>query len=423
MINDLISFLNDSPTAFGCTKSVKETLEENGYEQLNSKKVKKGGKYYIVRNDTSIIALNIGKKLDDPSLHLCASHTDHPTFKLKPNAIHKTKNGIALNIEPYGGQLLRTWMDRPLSVAGRVVVNEDDKIVSKILVDKEPFCIIPNLAIHLNRDSDNKALNIPADITPIITLSEDFDFNQYLADKVGVKKEDILSHDLFLYPIETAYTWGKDDEFITSGYLDNMSSVYCSLLGFIDNFNDNNINVFVAFDNEEIGSLTYQGADSDFLESVLHKVCDDLKISYYSLLNQGMLLSFDVAQAFHPNHPEVFDAENSCYINKGLAVKFNANQAYTSDSISYALFSKFMNRAEVPFQTYNNKTGVRGGGTLGKLVNAHISLVSIDIGTPIWSMHSAVETGGSEDIRTSVNALSAFYSAHLSVDENNNYSI
>lgn len=422
MINELIDFINESPTAFNATKTCVSMLEENGYEKLLNNKIQKGGKYYITRNDSSVIAFNVGKSLKDPSLQIVASHGDMPALKLKPNPIHKTKNGVGLNIETYGGIMLRPWFDRPLSLAGRVVINDKDKIVSKNFIGDEAFCIIPNMAIHLNREIDNKPLNIPNDITPIVTLNEDFDFNDYLSKKLKIKKENILSFDLYLYPLQKAYTW-SNNELISSNHLDNLESVFVSLIGFVNNFNDENINVFAMFDNEEVGSLSMMGADSDFLKMVLEKISTDLKIDYYSLLRQGMMVSFDAAQAYHPNHPELYDVENAPFINKGLAVKFNANQSYTSSSLSYAIFSKLLKDHNIPYQTYSNKTGLRGGSTLGKISSRHVSILSIDIGLPILSMHSSVETGGTKDIETSIDALSIFYKSHLKIDNENNYTI
>ncbi|MDO4198243.1 MAG: M18 family aminopeptidase [Erysipelotrichaceae bacterium] len=422
MIREFIGFINESPCAYGACESVKETLLENGYEELKSQKLEKGKKYLLTRNDTSIIAFNIGKKLKNPSLHICASHTDTPCFKLKQNPVHKDGKCIKLNVETYGGIMLRSWIDRPLGIAGRVVVNEDDKVTGRILIDKDPLCIIPSLAMHLNREGDNAKMNIPADITPIVSLKDDFDFEEYLSKKLKVKKKDILSHDLYLYPIEKASLWGNK-EFVTGNHLDNFSSVFASLMGFIDNFNDDNINVFCAFDNEEVGSSTAQGAGSDMLEMSLHKICEDLKLDYYNLLNQGFFASFDVAQGYHPNHPEVYDTDNVCHLNKGICVKFSSNMAYSSDSMSYALFKKILDRNDIPYQTYTNKTGIRGGGTLARYVNARTSILSIDIGIPVWSMHSSMETCGASDIETSISAMSAFYSAHLSVDEDKKYII
>lgn len=423
MINDFIEFINESPTAYGATKSSVEMLKENGYTEYKNCKAEKGGKYYITRNDTSVIAFNVGNKLEDPSLHLVASHTDVPCFKLKPNPVHKMKGACGLNIEPYGGLLMRTWFDKPLSVAGRVIVNEGGKIASKMFMDEKPFCIIPSMAPHIHREQEAKPLSLPADITPVISLNDEYDFNKYLADNLGVNKEDVLSFDLYLYPLEKAYVWGKDNEFITGNHLDNLESVYTSLVGLIDNFNDNNINMLVAFDNEEVGSMTTQGADSDFLETVLRRVCNDLGVDYYRLTEQAMMISYDSAQALHPNHPEMFDGDNAPYLNKGVAVKFNAAQSYTSNSLSYAIFAKLLKDNDIPFQTYSNKTGIRGGGTLGGISNAHVSLLSVDIGLPVWAMHSSVETGGTKDIETSIDAISRFYEAHLSIDEDNNYSI
>lgn len=423
MINDFVNFLNESPVAYGATKSIVETLKKNGYEEFRNQQIEKGKKYYVSKNNTCVIAFNVGKDLSDPSLHLVASHTDCPCLKLKPQPIHKGKNAIQLNIEPYGGMLMRTWIDRPLSLAGRVMVDEGDRISTKILIDKKPFCIIPSMAIHLNHESDSKPLSIPADVTPLVTMNREFDFNEYIASKIGADKDSILSFDLFLHTTENAYLWGVSDEFVSSSQMDNLQSVYVSLQGFINSFNDNNINVFAAFDNEEVGSTTRQGANSDLLKNLLKRICKNVGINYYWLINQGMMVSFDSAQAAHPNHPEMYDGDNVPELNKGICVKFNASQSYTTDSISYAIFTKLLKRNNIPYQVYANKTGVRGGSTLGGISNSHIPLISIDVGLPLLSMHSCMETGGAYDVESSVEAVKRFYEAHLQVDPDTNYSI
>jgi len=419
MVNELVSFLNDSPSAFGGVKSIKEVLIENDYQELfetKAFKVKKGGKYFVTRNDTSIIAINIGKKLADPSMQICASHTDCPSFKLKPNPIIKTRYGVKLNVEPYGGILTRAYFDRPLSLAGRVIVNKKNGITSVDYVDEKPFCIIPSMAGHLNRDIENNKADVAKDLVPIVSLDEKYDFNDYLAKNLKIKKEDILGFDLYLYPLQKAYVWGKDDEFVTSNHIDNLECAFTTLMGFVNNFNDNNINVYASFDNEEVGSLTRQGADSDFFELTLRRVCEAINVDYNTITNQAMMLSCDNAHGVHPNYQELYDLNNAPELNKGVVIKFNANQSYTSDSLSSALLIKLLKDSKIAYQIYANKTGIRGGSTLGNLSNAHISLISVDIGLAQWAMHSTIETAGSKDVETMIQAISKFYSAHLSID-------
>ena len=412
MNNNILEFLNDSPTAFGGISSIVKMLTSKGYKPLGSK-IEKGKKYYITRNDSSIIAFNIGKKLDDPSLMISASHSDCPTFKLKPNPIIKTKYGVKLNVEGYGGLLYRAYFDRPLSLAGRVMVKSKDGVCSKIFKDDEPFCIIPSMAPHLARDVEDKKPNVEKDLIPIVSLNEKYDFNQYLASKLKTSKANIISFDLYLYPLQKAYYWGDKNEFITSNHLDNLECAYTTLLGFIDNFNDNNINVYACFDNEEVGSLTMQGADSDFLYSCIQRICDGLKIDYYDLLSKAMALSCDNAHGVHPNYIDSFDLNNTCVLNGGVVVKYNANQSYTSDSFSSSLLIELMKANKIDYQLYSNKTGLRGGSTLGNLSNRHVSLPTVDIGLAQWAMHSIIETAGSKDIETMIKLIKCFYASRL----------
>ena len=421
MIEEMIEFINASPTAFNAVENLKDILIANDYQELFEKEtfeLKKGGKYFVTRNQTSIIAFNIGKKLNHPSLHACASHTDCPSFKLKPNPIIKTSLGSKLNVEKYGGALLRPWFDRALSLAGRVMIDTKNGVEAKIFQDEKPFCILASVAPHLDSDIENKKLEPAVDLVPIVSLKDNYDFKNYLAKTLKVKKQDILGFDLYLYPTEKGYVWGENNEFITCHHIDNLECAYTTLLGFINNFNDNNINVYASFDNEEVGSLTRQGADSDFFVNTIKRICNALNIDYGQLLSQGMMLSCDNAHGIHPNHPELYDKDNTCKLNEGVVIKYNSNQSYTSDSLSASLFKKLLSNNKLPYQEFTNKTGVRGGSTLGNISNGHVSLISVDIGLPQWAMHSPIETCGSKDVQTMVMAIKKFYKAHLQVKGN-----
>lgn len=414
MIKDLIEFIDNSPTAFGAVESIKNILIENGYEQLKNI-IEKGKKYYITRNDSSIIAFNVGKKLKDPALHICASHTDCPTMKLKPNPIIEGKYGCRLNVEQYGGMLTRAWFDRPLSLAGRVIINNKDNLISKVYIDKEPFCIIPSMAPHLKHELEDKKADIAVDMVPVISLQDKYDFYNYLSKKLKVKKEDIMGFDLYLYPLDKGYVWGEKKEFFTIGHIDNLECAYTTLMGFINNFNDDNINLYASFDNEEVGSLTRQGADSDFLYQTLLRICNDLSLDYQSLLDHGMMLSCDNAHGVHPNHPELYDLNNGPVLNGGVVIKYNARQSYCTDSLSAALLKTILKTNKIPYQEYANKTGIRGGGTLGNLSNRHVSILSVDIGLAQWAMHSPIETAGVKDVEYMVKTIKQFYKRHLIV--------
>lgn len=303
-------------------------------------------------------------------------------------------------------------------LAGRVMVNSTKGIKPTTYIDEKPFCIMPSMAPHLGRTLEDSKANVAVDMVPIISLDDKFDFNEYLAKNLKVKKEDILGFDLYLYPLEKGYMWGQKNEFITSGHIDNLECAYTSLMGFIDNFNDNNINVYASFDNEEVGSLTRQGADSNFFEDLFTRICCDLKLDYLDVLDRSILLSCDNAHGIHPNHVELYDKDNAPVLNKGVVIKYNAAQSYTTDSLSGALFMKLLKDNKVDYQVFANKTGTRGGGTLGNISTRHLSMMSVDIGLAQWAMHSPVETAGSKDVKTMIDACECFYKAHLSIKDN-----
>ncbi|MBR4422020.1 MAG: M18 family aminopeptidase, partial [Erysipelotrichaceae bacterium] len=380
-------------------------------------KIRKGGKYCITRNDSSIIAFRIGRRLEDPALHMAASHTDCPGLKLKPQPLLKNRNGCSLNVEEYGGMLKRPWFDRPLSLAGRLLVEEENGIRTILYRDKEPFCIIPSMAPHLERGIEDKKIDAAKDLVPIVTLKQDFDFEEFLALKTGVAKERILGHDLYLYPLDKACVWGQDEEFISSHHIDNLECAYATLLAFIDSSHEDNISLYASFDNEEVGSLTRQGADSDFLDLILRRISADLGLDHMKLLEHAMLLSCDNAHGLHPNHPELYDPENAPKLNEGVVLKFNASQSYCTDGLSSALLKKLLKAQDIPYQVFANKTGIRGGSTLGNLSNAHVSILSADIGLAQWAMHSPIETAGSRDVSHLIHAVKAFYDSHLYIED------
>lgn len=408
-------FLNNSPTCFNASETVINMLKENGYKELNELNnfvVEKGNKYFISRNESSVIAFNVGKTLKNVSLQVCASHSDCPSFKIKPNKLISDNNYTKLNVEMYGGAICYPWFDRPLGLAGRISYKENSLIKTMNYKSTEAFCIIPSLAIHFNRNVNEEfKVNKQIDLCPICNIKEK-DFDEYLSNLLN---KEVLGYDLYLYPVDGAYTWGND-EYLSSFHLDDLACAYSSLMGFINNFNDNNINMFCMFDNEEVGSLTRQGADSDFFESTLKRICKSLDIDYYSLLSNGLMLSCDNAHASHPNHPEISDPVNRPLMNKGIVIKFNGNQSYTSDGLSSAIFKDLLNRFNIAYQYFTNRSDLRGGSTLGNISNGHVSLLSLDIGLAQLAMHSPLETMGYKDIDLMIKAMGAFYSSHL---ENN----
>lgn len=413
MIKELLHFLDESPTAFGSVKNIRSILETHGYVCLEDQPIVKGGKYYLTRNGSSIIAFNAGRDLGDPALHLCASHTDSPVFKLKPNPFNVTANGIRLNIEPYGGLLKRPWFDRPLALAGRIIIREDDRISSSVFIGKEPFCVIPSMAPHLDRDAEDRKIDVLKDMAPVVTLDSDLSFEDYLAQKSGIAKEKIAGFDLYLYPLHAGFIWGKGEEFFTAARIDDLECAYTSLMGFLDNFQDDNINMYAAFDNEEVGSRTRQGAASDLLVNLIDRICRDLDLDRFMLLKQTIMLSADNAHGLHPDHTDLYDGDNTPKLNGGVVIKYNAAQSYCTDALSSALFMKVLDEKGIPHQVYANKTGIKGGGTLGNIANSHVSVLSVDIGLAQWAMHSPVETAGCKDVGYMIDALRAFYQSHV----------
>ena len=409
---NIVDFLNNSPSSYCAIDTITKILDENNYIKLDEKEdfnLLRGNKYYVTRNDSSIIAFNVGSRLDVPHLELTASHSDCPSFVLKPNSLVYENGYLKLNVEMYGGIILYSWFDRPLSIAGRIIYKEDGKVKSMPYVYKKPFCIIPSLAIHLNRNINNDLkLNPQIDLMPLVSL-EKKDIKEFLKEDIN---KEVISYDLFLYPLEKAYIWGKDDEFISSQHLDDLMCSYTCLMGFLNNFNDENLNVYCCFDNEEIGSSTRQGADSDFLTSTLKRICKSLKIDYYKLLAKGYMLSCDNAHGLHPNHIEKYDLNNRCFMNKGIVIKHEL-RAYTSDGLSLGLFINLLDENKIPYQFFANRSDNLGGSTLGNISNNHSSLLSLDIGLAQLSMHSAIETAGYKDIDYMIDAIKAFYNTNL----------
>lgn len=420
MLKEICEFLDYSRSSFHTVDWLCEQLDACGFIRLSeyqSFDLKAGVNYYVTRNDSSIIAFKLPKTNTNSSMRLTASHSDCPGFKVKPNAIAKNPNYAKLNTEVYGGPIFSTWIDRPLSLAGRVVVQSPDGLEIKHLRIDRPIGIIPSLAIHMN-PGVNKGieLNPQVDLLPMCGLKE-MDLKALLAKELSCEVDAIINYDLFLYPLDKALVWGEDSEFISSQHLDDLGSAYASFKAFVAS-EATNINVYCCFDNEEVGSLTRQGADSDFLRSTLAKICACLNIDYHSTIAKSMMVSCDNAHAVHPNHPEKADEGNRPYMNAGIVIKHNANQSYTSDALGSAVFAAILKKCEIPYQFYTNRSDVRGGSTLGNLSNAQVSFLAVDIGLAQLAMHSAYETAGSKDIKLMVDGLKAFYESTIEFENN-----
>jgi len=423
ILKDLMNFLDSSVTMFHAINECEKVLKDSGYIYLpeNEKWNIRAGKYYTKRNSSSLIAFDIAN--GDYHFQISAAHSDSPTFKLKDRPIIESNGYLKLNVEAYGGMIDATWLDKPLTLAGRVMVDTEYGIETRLLFIDKDLLIIPNVPIHFNREINKGfAFNNQVDMLPVFSVGNlsEADFDKMLAKELGVKSEAILAKDLYLVNRQKATVIGYDNELISSGRLDDLECVYTSLLGFIEANNNNHINVFAVFDNEEVGSVTKQGAMSTFLVSTLNRINKALGKSdedYYRAIAKSMLISCDNAHALHPNHPELFDVKNRPVLNKGIAIKESANQKYTTDAFSRAILKKILDKNSIPYQTFANRSDIIGGSTLGNLSNTAVSMNAVDIGLPQLAMHSAYETAGAKDVEYAIEALRAFFETNIDIKD------
>lgn len=428
---ELMDFIKESPTAFHVVKNFSTMLEKAGFIKLNERnkwKIEQGGKYYVTRNDSSIIAFQVPDNMDFYNFQIAAAHSDSPAFKIKENPeMVEDNNYVTLNVEKYGGMLMAPWFDRPLSVAGRVIVREDSGLKPVLVNVDRDLCVIPNLAIHMNRDVNNGIkYNSQIDMIPLFgEIASKDKFEKIIAMEAGVAIEDIISTDLFLYNREWGTIWGADNEFISSPRLDDVMCAFSCIKALTDNKENNkSVNVCAIFDNEEVGSTTKQGADSSFLYDVLSRISMCMgkdSEDFIRVCASSFMLSADNAHAVHPNYKEKADPTNRPYMNKGIVIKYNANQKYTTDAISAAIFKEICRKAEVEVQSYVNRSDIPGGSTLGNISNSHISLNTVDIGLAQLAMHSPYETAGVKDTENMIKAVKTFYETVVVTEEDGTY--
>ncbi len=413
---EMLAFIEKSPTCFHAIANLREMFEEEGFTHLaetDKWQLEAGQGYYVVRNDSSVIAFRMPEEQKVKGFHMVASHSDSPSFKIKEMPEISVENQyVKLNTEKYGGMILSTWLDRPLSVAGRLAVRGGG--VRLVNVDKD-LLVIANVAIHMNRDM-NKGVeyNPQTDMLPLFAdgTCEKGDFVKTVAKAAGVKAKDVLGYDLFVYAREQGRILGKNGEFVLSPRLDDLQCVFSSAKAFAASTPKEYINVCAVFDNEEVGSGTRQGADSTFLEDTLLRIGESLswsQVDFRRMVAGSFLISADNAHAVHPNHPEKADPTNRPYLNGGIVIKYHGSQKYTTDAVSAAKMKEWCETAGVPFQTYANRSDIAGGSTLGNISTAHVSVSSVDIGLPQLAMHSAVETAGIKDTEYAIKALGIFY--------------
>lgn len=414
---ELLTFLNQSYTAFHAVAYVRNVLKENGYEEINEGSrwhLKENAKYFVVRNESSVIAFRTVDH-DFKGFMIGASHSDSPSFKVKENPEIIEHGYVKLNVEGYGGMLMGPWLDRPLSVAGRVIVQQDNKFITKLVNVDRDLCMIPNLAIHMDREANTgHTWNVQTDLLPIIgDESCKGKFMKIIAETAGVKEEEIIGHDLFLYVREKGCIWGAGRQYLSAPHLDDLQCGFADLQGFLRASRSASIPMLVIFDNEEVGSSTKQGANSTFLEDTMVRIANAFDQEMTALAASSFMVSADNAHAVHPNHPEKADPVNQPHMNQGIVLKFNANQHYTTDGVSAAVFRSLCKKVDVPLQVFTNRSDAKGGSTLGNISNTHVSLNTVDIGLPQLAMHSPYETCGTKDTEYLQKAMQEFFARSL----------
>lgn len=416
---ELLQFIADSPTAFHAVAVTKQMLLDAGFLQLPENTrwdLKPSGNYFVTRNDSALIAFTVPAD-GFSSVRILASHSDSPCFKIKESPeLEAGSHYIRLNVEGYGGMLCAPWADRPLSVAGRIVVKDPDTgaFVTKLVNIPRDLLMIPSLAIHMNREANKgQPYNIQKDLLPLYgSIDAKGTFFREVAAAAGVHEDEILGHDLFLYNREPGCIWGAGHEFISCGRLDDLQCAFASLKGFLSAKREQTLSMHCVFDNEEVGSGTKQGAASTFLYDTLTRIHDVLGYSredYRIHLADGMMISADNAHAVHPNYPDKADPSNRPYVNGGIVIKYNANQKYCTDAVSAAMFRDLCKQADIPVQTFANRSDIAGGSTLGNISNTKVALNTVDIGLPQLAMHSPYETAGVKDTGYLIRAAKAFF--------------
>lgn len=416
-IKELKAFLDCAHSVYHAAALLARDLEQAGYSRLcegDSWQLIPGGKYYLIRGGSALIAFRVPAEKTPSGFMISASHSDRPTFKVKENG-EMTGKYTRLATEKYGSMLISAWLDRPLSIAGRVLVETDNGVQFQLLDIDRDLLLIPNVAIHMNRKAnEGYAWNPGVDTLPLVGSEQAAGkLWRLLEQEAGGK---ILGHDLYLYIREKASVWGAEEDYISAQALDDLLCAWCCTRGFLEAGESGMIPVLCLFDSEEVGSSSVQGAGSTLLEDVLGRICDSLKLDIRLLLRRSFMASADNAHAIHPNHPEYADPNNAPLPGQGVVLKFNANQRYTTDGMSAAIFRKICEKANVPVQTYCNRADLPGGSTLGCISLGHVSVLSADIGLAQLAMHSCYETAGTADVVYLEQAMKVFYESALAGD-------
>ncbi len=420
-IQSLCDFLNSAKSVYHGVASLKKRLEGEGYQYLPESaqwELVPGGKYYMTRGGTSLIAFRVPMGQAEGFM-MSAAHSDRPTFKMKENA-EMTAQYTRLAVEPYGGMLMSTWLDRPLSLAGRVLVEKDGTIETRLIDIDRDLLLIPNVAIHMNRTvNEGYRWNPAVDLQPLLgDAGAKGKLQAILEETAGGK---IIGHDLYLYVRQGASVWGVEEEFISGAAVDDLVCVWCALEGFLQAKQSDAVPMFCVFDSEEVGSNSMQGAGSNLLEVTMLRICRAMGWQAEKMLGQSFMVSADNGHAVHPNHPEYADPSNAPVMNGGIVLKFNANQRYTTDGVSAAIFRSVCQKAGINSQTYCNRADIPGGSTLGHISMSHVSVHSVDVGLPQLAMHSSYETAGVRDAEDFVKAMQVFFGSTLISPQDGNF--
>ena len=422
-IRELMDFLDGAHSVYHAVAGLAWELEANGYQCLSESdtwNLQAGGKYYLTRGGSAVIAFRI--PVQEPAgFMMSASHADRPCFKLKESAELSGKY-TRLAVEGYGGMIRHSWLDRPLSLAGRVLVQTEEGIESRLVDVDRDLLLIPSVAIHMDRQvNEGKAWNPAVDMLPLMGSAESGrKLDELLTEVAG---GEILGHDLYLYNRQKATLWGMEEEFLSAPALDDLECAWCCCKGFLEAEESAAVPVLCVFDSEEVGSASLQGAASCLLESVLNRICKACELDMDRMLSQSFMVSADNAHAIHPNHPEYADTANAPVIGGGPVIKFNANMRYTTDGATAAVWRKVCRMANVPVQTYCNRADMPGGSTLGNISLGHVSVPTVDLGLPQLAMHASYETAGVQDALYFVDAMTAFYSCAMEIPADGTYVI
>lgn len=420
-LEEMLEFMNGAHSVYHGISRLEQKMEQAGYTRLSERdawNLQAGGKYYMTRGGSALMAFRIPEG-EPTGFMMSAAHSDRPTFKVKENG-ELCDTYTRLAVERYGGMLISTWLDRPLSIAGRVLVETEKGAQSRLLDIDRDLLLIPNVAIHMNRKAnDGYSWNPAVDTLPLMGGADGKGkLAQMLEEAAGGK---ILGHDLYLYNRQKASVWGLSQEYFSSAAIDDLECVFCCAQGFLQAKPSRAVPVLCIFDCEEVGSSSVQGAASDLLELLLERICGALHLDKNRMLSQSFMVSADNAHGVHPNHPEYADKSNAPVLNQGVVLKFNAAQKYTTDGASGAIFRKICGRAGVPVQSYYNRADLPGGSTLGNISLGHVSVPTADIGLPQLAMHSSCETAGLQDALYLMDGMQAFYGTSLECPADGEY--